>query len=89
MIKDVKKYISSCDACQRNKGTNQQPAGLLQPLAIPSQRWEQISMDFITQLPTTQQGHDAIFVVVDRLTKRAHFIQSLEKSIASPDDRRK
>src|SRR6185369_5885441 len=84
MIKDVKKYIGSCDTCQRNKGTNQQPAGLLQPLAIPNQRWEQISMDFITQLPTTQQGHDAIFVVVDRLTKRAHFIPT-HTSVTAPE----
>ena len=49
-------------------------AGLLQPLPIPSWKWEEISMDFITDLPLTQQGHDSIWVIVDRLTKSAHFI---------------
>jgi len=84
MIKDVRKYINSCDSCQRNKGTNQQPAGLLQPLDIPNRRWEQVSMDFIVQLPTTHQGHDAIFVVVDRLTKRAYFIPT-HTSVTAPE----
>jgi hypothetical protein len=72
LSKEVYRYIASCDACQRNKGTNKQPAGLLQPLAVPQQRWEQVSMDFIVQLPKTKQGHDAIFVIVDKLTKRIH-----------------
>ena len=51
--------------CQRNKGTNQSPAGLLQPLDIPGRRWEQITMDFIVQLPLTRQKHDAIVVFID------------------------
>ena len=74
MIRDIKRYIKSCDTCQRNKGTNSVPAGLLQPLNTPTKRWEQVTMDFIVQLPVTKQGHDAIFVVVDRLSKRAYFI---------------
>ena len=49
-------------------------AGLLQPLPIPGWKWEEISMDFIIGLPTTQQGHDSIWVIVDRLTKSAHFV---------------
>ena len=73
MIKDVRKYILSCDECQRNKNSNQTPAGLLQPLTIPNQRWEHVTMDFIVQLPLTRQGKDAIVVFVDKLTKRAHF----------------
>src|SRR5947209_5383316 len=76
MNKDVKKYVIGCDSCQRNKSSNQQPAGLLQPLAIPYKRCEQITMDFIVQLPLTQQVYDAIVVFVDGLTKRAHFCQT-------------
>lgn len=59
--------------CQRNKDEHTFPAGLLQPLPIPNQKWESISMDFITGLPKTQ-GKDCIYVVVDRLTKYARFI---------------
>ena len=57
---------------QRNKGDMSHPAGLLQPLPIPEGKWESISMDFITGFPMVQ-GNDCIFVVVDRLTKYAHF----------------
>ncbi len=84
MNKDVKKYVIGCDSCQRNKSSNQQPAGLLQPLATPSKRWEQITMDFIVQLPLTQQGYDAIVVFVDRLTKRAHFCPT-HTSVTAPE----
>jgi len=71
---DVRKYVNSCHQCQINKATNQRPAGLLQPLPIPCEPWESVSMDFITQLPVTKEGHDSIFVVVDRLTKMTHLI---------------
>jgi hypothetical protein len=73
----VRRYVKSCDICQRVKASQQRPGGLLQPLPIPEKRWEDISMDFIVQLPKTLRGHDAIFVVVDRLTKRAHFIPTV------------
>jgi hypothetical protein len=73
MSQDVNRYVKTCDACQRFKASNQTPAGLLQPLQIPQERWTDISMDFVVQLPRTAQGYDAILVVVDRLTKRAHF----------------
>jgi transposase InsO family protein len=74
MLSDVQHYVRNCDACQRNKPSNQHPAGLLQPLPIPERRWESISLDFIMSLPRTARGHDAILVIVDRLSKRAHFI---------------
>ena len=67
--KDVHDFITSCDQCQRNKGTNKHPYGLLQPLPIPTRKWESVSMDFITSLPKTKNGHDTIVVFVDRLTK--------------------
>jgi hypothetical protein len=50
------------------------PAGLLQPLKVPEWKWEEIGMDFIVELPRTQRGYDSIWVIVDRLTKVAHFI---------------
>jgi len=60
------------------------PAGLLQPLPTPNKRWEEITMDFIVQLPLTRQGHDAIVVFVDRLSKRAHF-QPMHTSATTPE----
>jgi hypothetical protein len=73
MIGDVKKYVSTCLQCQLNKPTNQLPAGLLQPLPIPSRRWEQVSLDLITQLPPSRQGNDCIVVFVDKLSKMVHY----------------
>ena len=58
--------------CQQRKSEKFFPGVLLQPLPIPKQKWESISMDFITGLPKIQ-GKDCIYVVVDRLTKYAHF----------------
>ena len=57
--------MSTCDFCQKNKTSNQKPAGLLQPLAIPEFRWASVSVGFITQLPETAAGHSAIVVFVD------------------------
>ncbi|XP_047313756.1 uncharacterized protein LOC124917348 [Impatiens glandulifera] len=73
MTRDVREYIRSCDVCQRNKGETQAPKGLLQPLPIPNKFWESISMDFIEHLPKVG-GKTVIFVVVDRLSKMAHFV---------------
>jgi hypothetical protein len=67
-------YVSLCDTYQRVKAEHQRPAGLLQPLKIPEWKWEEIRMDFIVGLPRTQAGYDSIWVIVDRLTKVAHFI---------------
>lgn len=69
----VKKYIRGCDTCNRSKSNRHLPYGELKPLSIPSERWREISMDFICDLPISN-GFDAILVVKDRLTKMAHFI---------------
>ena len=74
MKREVAKYVSECDICQRVKASHLRPAGMLQPLDIPSWKWEDISMDFIIGLPPTSKGYDSIWVIVDRLTKSAHFL---------------
>lgn len=70
---DCTEYVASCPDCQRNKPSNQKPAGKLQPLPIPEANWDSVSLDLITKLPTTLAGHDAIVVFVDRLSKMTHF----------------
>jgi hypothetical protein len=72
--KDIAKYLAQCIECQQVKAEHRHPAGLLHPLPIPEWKWETISMDFITGLPTSTKHNDAIMVVVDKLSKSAHFI---------------
>jgi hypothetical protein len=74
MKREIAKYVSECDICRRVKASHLKPAGMLQPLNIPSGKWEDISMDFIVGLPNTSKGYDSIWVIVDRLTKVAHFL---------------
>jgi len=71
--KSVKDFISTCEICARSKPSHHKPFGLLQPLPIPSQNWQDISMDFISELPPSKD-FNAILVIVDRLSKAAHFI---------------
>ncbi|KAH9801520.1 Integrase catalytic domain-containing protein [Citrus sinensis] len=68
-----RKFVKGCETCERVKATTLKPAGLLQSLPIPFQLWDDISIDFIEGLPSSQ-GKDAIIVVVDRLSKSTHFI---------------
>ena len=74
MKRDIAEHIARCDVCQRVKAEHHRLAGLLRPLEIPEWKWDDISMDFVVGLPRTQKGNDAIWVIVDRLTKVAHFI---------------
>jgi hypothetical protein len=74
MERDIAEYVSLCDTCQRIKVEHQRPAGLLQSLKIPEWKWEEIGMDSIVGIPRTEDGYDSIWVIVDRLTKVAHFI---------------
>ena len=71
---DVLQYVRTCDACQRNKPSQQATAGLLQPLPIPDHPWQQVTMDLITQLPKSHRGHDAIVVFVDKMSKMVHLV---------------
>jgi len=77
----VKRYIEGCDACQCDKNCTEQLAEKLMPNAIPEKPWTHISADFITKL-SLAQGYDSILVVVDRLTKMAYFIPTIEKTSA-------
>jgi hypothetical protein len=74
MKREIAKYISECDTCQRVKASHLKVAGTLQPLPIPYWKWEDICMDFIVGLPNTSRHDDSIWVIVDRLTKTAHFL---------------
>jgi hypothetical protein len=74
MKKEVADFISKCLECQKVKVEHRHPASLLQPLPIPEWKWEVVTMDFITKIPRTNKQHDSIMVVVDKLTKAAHFI---------------
>jgi hypothetical protein len=74
MKREIAKYVSECDTCQKVKVSHLRASGTLQPLPIPSWKWEDISTDFIVGLPNTSQKHDSIWVIIDRLTKTAHFL---------------
>ncbi|GJW77827.1 putative reverse transcriptase domain-containing protein [Tanacetum coccineum] len=71
MKRDIAEYVSRCS---KIKAEHQKPSGFLQQPEIPEWKWEKITMDFVTKLPKSSSGHDTIWVVVDRLTKSAHFL---------------
>src|SRR3954469_19429848 len=83
MKQDIARYVSECDVCRRVKGEHQKPSGKLQPPEIPVWKWDKVQMDFVTGFPRSQKGNDAIFVVIDRFSKVAHFIPVKEKIIAT------
>ena len=74
MKADIAGHVVQCDIYNRIKAEHQRSAGLLKPLYVPMWKWESISIDFIVGLPRILKGHDSIWVIVDRLTKVAHFI---------------
>ncbi|GKB66721.1 putative reverse transcriptase domain-containing protein [Tanacetum coccineum] len=78
MKADISTYVSKCLTCLRVKSEHQKPSGLLVQPTIPQCKWENITMDFVTKLSRTQSGNDTIWVIVDRLTKSAHFLPMKE-----------
>nr|GFC72689.1 putative reverse transcriptase domain-containing protein [Tanacetum cinerariifolium] len=74
MKADIATYVSQCLTCAKVKAEHLKPSGLLQQPEIPEWKWENVTMDFVTGLPRTPCGYDSIWVIVDRLTKSAHFL---------------
>ena len=81
MHRDIRRYVLSCDSCQRVKTARHKPYGPLQIMDLPTKPWQGITMDFIVKLPVSH-GFDSIMVVVDRFTKMAHFSPCLEATDA-------
>ncbi|GJS08354.1 putative reverse transcriptase domain-containing protein [Tanacetum coccineum] len=78
MKAEIATYVSKCMTCATVKAEYQKPSGLLVQPKIPQWKWENITMDFVTKLPKTASGQDTIWVIVDRLTKSAHFLPMKE-----------
>ncbi|GJW01523.1 putative reverse transcriptase domain-containing protein [Tanacetum coccineum] len=74
MKRDIATYVSKCLTCSKVNAEHQRPSGLLQQPEIPEWKWDKITMDFITKLPRSKSGHDAIWVIIDRLTKSVYFL---------------
>jgi hypothetical protein len=79
MKRDIAKYVSECHTCRRVKAEHKCPAGLIKPLDIPEWKYDEIRMDFVTGLPMTSKREDMIWVIIDRLTKSAHFLDVNQK----------
>ena len=74
MKRDIVEYVSKCLTCQQVKVEHQVPSDLLNPIPIPQWKWDNITMDFVSGFPLTQKKHDSVWVIVDILTKSAHFL---------------
>ena len=74
MKREVSKFVTKCMVCQKVKAKHQVPSGLMQPIKIPEWKWDQIIMDFVVGLPVTGRKHDSVWIVVNGLTKSAHFL---------------
>ena len=80
MQADVADFVDAqCLVCQKTKIEHQRSGGTLQPLDVPQWKWDSISMDFVTHLSRSTKGHDSVWVIVDRLTKCAHFLPMNQK----------
>jgi hypothetical protein len=87
MGSDIREYVTTCSVCQNIAIPRHKPYSKLEPLPVPKRPWQQVSLDFITQLPTSYIGtteYNAILVVVDRYTKMAKFIPTTT-DLAAPE----
>ena len=82
MSNDIREYVRGCKICQQDKSLTQAPAGKLKPIPVPEGAWDHVTADRIVSLPKTKQGHTAILVVVDKLTKMTHFAPCKNESTA-------
>ena len=82
MAGDIREYIESCPTCQLEKIDHIMKKGNLQSLAIPKAKWQEVSVDFITDLPSATEGEDSIMTVVDRATKMVHLIPCTKTTTA-------
>ena len=74
MKRHVGDFVRRCLTCQQVKTEHQKSIGLLQSLEVAEWKWEHVTMDFVIHLPRTQRRHDAVWVIVDQLTKSTHFL---------------
>ena len=74
MSADVRDFVLQCDACQVEKADHRKYAGPLQPLQVPERKWSEVAVDFVTGLPRSSSGNDAVLTAVDRATKMAYFL---------------
>lgn len=83
MKREIAQFVNKCDVCRRVKAGHQRPAGIFHPLPIPEWKFDHIKMDFVTWFPKSKKGNDAIFVVIDKLSKVAHFLPVKESISAA------
>ena len=74
ITRDIKNHVDECSDCQQYKALNYNNSGLLQPLPVPEELWQTITVDFVTALPMTEAGYDTLLVVVDKLSKMCHLL---------------
>ena len=74
MKKDIAAFVAKCATCQQVKVKHQRPGGMMQEFSIPTWKWEEANIDFMTGLPHSHHHHDLIWIIVDRLTKSTHFL---------------
>ena len=70
----MRDFVLSCEVCQQEKNVHHLPAGLLEPLTLPKQKWADVNMDFIMGFPRSEEGYDGILTVVDKATKIVHLV---------------
>ena len=84
---DIRDFVLGCSVCQQEKAVHRVPAGLLQPLKLPEQKWADVSMDYIMGLPKSEAGNDGILTIVDRATKMVH-LAPVKQTITAADTAR-